>query len=344
MSQFFGSMDSVARGRSNPPRPQLKSFAQEETILNTSDKIARLEAKIAVLEHTNAQLTQTCEAQSTKVALLQRFCKYHAIKLKIEDTFERETSSAQAVASMRSELAGLSLGVGGGNATISGIAFSPRATDTTNAANAANATNLATNAALKVRYDRRVHGGGDGIQNRFSYGSESVSRHKWMGPADGVASPRLQNSTGNAEDNKFRIRVSKDIHGLGSKDAQLVYGSKEYERRLVEEAKAHLERKDNRRKKIRGPDETKTDLFGRPITGLTPRGLSTNEFGQRENSEVAKLDESLFAGMLNPKEARNVSNERHGTDLRSEAQLQHRSQYRGNNTTRPAEVRLFKNS
>jgi hypothetical protein len=332
MSQFYGSMGSVSRGRVKAPAPLLKSFRMEEDTLNTSDKISRLEARIAILEHENAKLTKTCETQSTKVALLQRFCKYHAIKLKIEDAYERETNTAQAMNNMKAEIDGLSLntstisgitdgGLGGGGNGIGGgsVSRSPR-----------------EEAALKVRYDRRVHGGGNGIENRFLYGSESVSQHKWMGPADGVASPRLlqNNSKRNAEENKFRIRLSKDIHGYGSKDAQLIYGSQEYEKRLVEEAKAHLARKDNRRRKVREPDETKTDLFGRAREHPTPKIL---------NTETEKLDETLFAGMLNPKEQRNGSNERHSTDLRSEAQIQHRCQYRGKSTSRPAEIRLFKN-
>ena len=316
-------MNSVSRGRNQPARPFLKSFRQEENTLVSSDKMNRLEARIAILEQENDNLKKKCATQATKVALLQRFCKYHAIKLKIEDAYDRETNTVAAMDNMSSEIAGLSLSVGGGASTIAGITQgSPRKAEEPD-----------VSPTRKVRYDRRVHGGGDGIENRFLYGSASVSQHKWMGPADGVASPRLLNSKANAEENKFRMRVSKDIHGLNTVDAKLVYGSAEYEKRLVEEAKAHLARKDNRRRKLRGPDEKATDMFGRPtvVRGKTPR----------TNLETEKLDESLFAGMLNPKATQNISHERHGTDLRAETQLLHRSQYRGQQTRAPPEIRLF---
>ena len=316
MSQFYGSMDTISRGRTQPARGMLKSFRQEENVLVTSDKISRLEARIAILEDQNTKLLQKNQTQATKVALLQRFCKYHAIKLNITDAYDRETNTDDALNNMKMEMAGLSLSVGGGYAsTISGITNnSPR-----HPGRKQEEPDLSPR--LKVRYDRRVHGGGDGIQNRFLYGSESVSQHKWMGPADGVGSPRLQNSKKNAEENKFRMRVSKDIHGLNTVDAKLVYGSKEYERRLVEEAKAHLLRKDNRRRKLKGPDENKTNMFGIDKTARKER---------IKGDDIAKLDESLFAGMLNPKAEYDMNHhERHGTDLKAETQLLHRQQYRG---------------
>ena len=340
MAQFYGSMEAQSRGRAKAPPPFLKTFRAEENTLLHTDKVARLEAKIAILEHENGHLKIKCETQATKVSLLQRFCKYHAIKLKIEDEFDRETNTDHAMDTMRSEIAGLSLSVGGAS-TISGVTInSPRSRDLPT-------TSESESPRLKVRYDRRVHGGGDGVENRFLYGSESVSQHKWMGPADGVGSPRLQNSKINAEDNKFRMRVSKDIHGLGTADAQLVYGSKEYEKRLVEEAKAHLARRDNRRRKMKQPDEKETDLFGRKRLQQQQQQQQQDGGvlrGDRKNSETEQLDETLFAGMLNPKvQQQEGSHQRHGTDLRAETQLLHRSQYRGSasSSARRPDIKLF---
>ena len=48
-----------------------------------------------------------------------------------------------------------------------------------------------------------------------------------------------------------------------------------------------------------------------------------------KKAETDKLDETLFAGMLNPKQPGSDDHERHGTDLRAETQLMHRQLYRG---------------
>ncbi len=334
---------SGARGREYAPPPTLKSFRLEEDTLTAADKIARLEARVAVLERDNAQLAATCEEHQVRVQLLKRFCRYHAIKLKLEDELERETNTDQALGIMRAEMRGLSLdvgahthadageSVGGGEvaSTIAGAAASPRTGQTT----------------LRVRFDRRVHGGGDGVENRFSYGSASISQHKYMGPADGVASPRRatghgggdgsgtdaigvnNNNTGQQDGGgRFRMRRDRTLHGVPNEEAVLMLGSEAYQERLRKQSKdARRPGRDARRRKIRDRNnDAGLDIFGAKQHTAAP-------LSARKQSEADSLDQSLFAGMLNPKApgAGPVDHERHGTDLRAETQLSHRALYRG---------------
>ena len=324
----------------------LKTFRQEEDSLTTIDRIARLEARVAVLASENAQLREEGERRRVREALLLRFCRYHAIQLQIEDELERETNSEAAMQAMKTQLDGGSLPMEGAGAatTISGIGQNSPRLENSNTMNhhqhggntIGNAHNGGRN-QLKVRFDRRVHGGGGGIDNRFSYGSESISRHKFMGPADGVASPkRRDNGHGGGDgsagtdqigidNSRFRMRKDRTLHGVSNEEGVLQLGSKAYQERLRKESKAAREGAvDARRRKIKPVERSGLNIFGgAELPRVEKKGPGSGE--------ADRLDESLFAGMLNPKQQPTgpSDHERHGTDLRAETQLMHRQMYRG---------------
>ena len=254
---------------------------------------------------------------------------------------------------MKTQLDGGSLPMEGAGAatTISGIGQnSPRVENNKNSPRVENNNtmnqyggNTITNShnggrnQLKVRFDRRVHGGGGGIDNRFSYGSESISRHKFMGPADGVASPRRRDNGHGGGDgsagtdqigmgsSRFRMRKDRTLHGVSNEDGVLQLGSKEYQDRLRKESKAAREGAvDARRRKIKPVEQAGLNIFGgAELPKVEKKGSGSGE--------ADRLDESLFAGMLNPKQqqAGPGDHERRGTDLRAETQLMHRQLYRG---------------
>ena len=344
MARYAASFERSSAGRERAPAPVLKSFREEEDHLSSADRIARLEARVAILASENGQLKEECERQKVKVALLRRFCRYHAIQLKIEDELERETNTEAAMQSMKVQMEGGSLPMegAGASATISGIAQSSPRVQTTSSSQMNYGTTI-TNAhnggrnQLKVRFDRRVHGGGDGIDNRFSYGSESISQHKYMGPADGVASPkRWKNGHGGGDgsagtdqigltNSRFRMRKDRTLHGVSNEDGVLQLGSKQFQERRRSESKAARNGSvDARRRKIKPIEQPGLNIFG-------GAELPAAKNPKRILKEAEKLDETLFAGMLNPKQqsAEPSDHERHGTDLRAETQLMHRQLYRG---------------
>lgn len=348
MSRYVSSFERVSSDRSRAPPAMLKTFREEEDKLASSDRISRLEARVAVLAAENASLKEERERQKVKVALLKRFCRYHAIKLQIEDELERETNTQAAMLSMKAELDGMSLPLEGAGAasTISGIPQnSPRSNSNdlkgsrpnqdTNHGNTITNSNFGGRNQLKVRFDRRVHGGGVGIDNRFSYGSESISQHKYMGPADGVASPRRANGhgggdgtagtdtigQGNSNASRFRMRKDRTVHGVNNDEAVLMLGSDEYQERLRKQNKKERSGMiDARRRKLRPVNRPDLNIFG---------GAELPKVSKEQQAETDKLDETLFAGMLNPKQPGSNDHERHGTDLRAETQLMHRQLYRG---------------